>query len=155
MRNMRNIKFRAKVAPPEAWMFPPDDDNKAWDVFKGGEWVVGFLTGTGGDQCSFCTLDGYSCYVWTDTVGQFAGDLFDKNNKELCEGDIVLCHEKARYQRTLSAFNTEVIFKRGAFTLKRIPRGWNNTYLQILSVNVEIIGNITDNPELLKQEEIK
>ena len=69
------------------------------------------------------------------TVGQYTG-MKDKNGKRIYEGDI------------LSIWNDRhdvVVFEDGAFDLE-------NTSIPIRFANkFEVIGNITDNPELLEK----
>lgn len=74
--------------------------------------------------------------VIPETVGQFTG-LTDKTGKEIYEGDII--------ERL---YKYEVIFERGSF----YGRGSNNTRLTAkeISNDMVVIGNIHDNPELLK-----
>lgn len=74
------------------------------------------------------------------TLGQFTG-LYDKNGKEVFEGDVV----------KLPAGNMRVSFSDGAFVL--IPPKTNVIYeaLGLIEDEYEIIGNIHDNPELLEQ----
>lgn len=86
-----------------------------------------------------------------ETVGQYTG-LEDKNGKEVWEGDIV----KAPlldpiFGDVLSdAFdNVEIAFNNGSFVVAYY-KGRHNIYLQDLHSMVEVIGNIHDNPELLK-----
>lgn len=93
--------------------------------------------------------DNWDIYVdiLEDTVCQFTG-LLDKNGNEIYEGDIV---------RLFDFKNCQVIFERGAFcyaTNYWIGPFSSNTNLHIgengACPEVEIVGNIHDNPELMK-----
>lgn len=85
--------------------------------------------------------------VIPDTVGQFTG-LTDKNGKKIFEGDIVKeddCFHNGELQIKGNAWR--VAFADGLFfgNYKDI-----SVYLQSLD-GMEVIGNIYDNPELLKE----
>lgn len=137
---MRDIKFRARR--------------------KSGEWVIGnfihhFAT-------YFNTEERYSIFLpkpengnggyWVDsidrnTIGQFTG-LYDKNGKEIYEGDIL---------RISDFTNVECVFRHGAFGYiycKDFHSFAGNTNYTFNPKNTdedfEVIGNIYDNPELLK-----
>lgn len=129
---MREIKFRGKRL-----------DN--------GEWVVGDLIENQGrffiyHATSETTIedddDGRISIVALEvapaTVGQYSG-LKDKNGREICEGDIVRWNE----------YIGEAIFKSGMFArkVKNVSAS-----LSSLLLATEVIGNIHDNPELLKTE---
>jgi uncharacterized phage protein (TIGR01671 family) len=81
-----------------------------------------------------------------ETVGQFTG-LTDKNGKKIFEGDIVeitwkgniICVGDIRYDEASCRF---VIYENYIF-----PYGFDNTN------TFEVIGNIHDNPELLKEQQ--
>ena len=74
-----------------------------------------------------------------NTVGQFTG-LLDKNGKEIYENDIVKCNG--------SDWLYKVVFSNTAFKLNR-PDGY---FFTIERDDVfEVIGNIHDNPELLRR----
>lgn len=138
---MRDIKFRARR--------------------KNGEWVVGnfirhFAT-------YFNTEEHYSIFLpkpengnggyWVEsiereTIGQFTG-LYDRNCKEIYEGDILrignspsgVCEVK--WNKSIAAFCIRFSFEN---KLGIRPLGeWT-----ICERSIEIIGNIHDNPELLK-----
>jgi uncharacterized phage protein (TIGR01671 family) len=81
---------------------------------------------------------------------QYTG-LKDKNGKEIYEGDIVICNEKKRYEREYSKLESVVIFENGMFVIKPTPNGWLKTFLSLLHSTVEVIGNIYENPDLLKE----
>ena len=80
--------------------------------------------------------------VWHETVGQFTG-LTDKNGKKIFEGDIVkygdTVHEVVFEQRNGTAYFGLVYNE-----LETLPFGHYQDLRQI-----EVIGNIHDNPELL------
>lgn len=74
-------------------------------------------------------------------VMQYTG-LKDKNGKEIYEGDIF----KSKYSELY-----KVIFKNGAFSHKGIHERLNLFYnLSNVNKECEIIGNIHENPELIK-----
>jgi uncharacterized phage protein (TIGR01671 family) len=86
------------------------------------------------------TMKGKDCALM-----QYTG-LKDKNGKEIYEGDVInggmyngsYCHGK-------------VVFNNGAFTAYPIPRftEGQSDFMYILN-QIEVIGNIYENPELLK-----
>lgn len=113
------------------------------------EWVEGslFVPTRGGDVC-IMTQDApfhAVCYdVIPDTVGQFTG-LMDKNGERIFEGDVLEGND----------FDADdgygvVEWNDGAFEI-------NNHYVSATfrenywSTDLEIIGNIHDNPELVER----
>lgn len=121
----REIKFRGKRI-----------DNK--------KWVYGFLA----DEDYINDIDSIdlsSIEVDIDTVGQFTG-LFDKNGKEIYEGDII-----KGFDITIEVWYSE---DRACFIAEmKEPQ---NDVVDILggydTQRMEIIGNIYDNPDLIKEE---
>ena len=85
-----------------------------------------------------------------DNIQQFTG-LFDKNGKEIFEGDIIQylrLFDKEGYIKTLTSFIRYEDAKFG-FDLT----GFNGMFFNLSDEwNVEIIGNIFENPELLIQK---
>ncbi len=73
-------------------------------------------------------------------IQQFTG-LYDKNKKEIFEGDIINL-----YDFNVSIFKScyEVIFNRGSFCFKQDTRSIGSWALEL-----EIIGNILQNKDLL------
>ena len=80
--------------------------------------------------------------VYSETVGQFTG-LFDKNGKEIYEGDILNNGQRNYFV----CWNSE----RGAWWLKNKDLIYT-TPLGFLSIELFVVGNIYDNPDLIKEE---
>ena len=78
-----------------------------------------------------------------NTVEQFTG-LTDKNGKKIFEGDIIQ-HGK-RKGRIFYYGNF------GMFMISWIPNGGANIFMNVLHAEVEVIGNIHDNPELVNEK---
>ena len=138
---MREILFRAKT--------PRQDE-----YFDDGEWVEGFYTCFNGKEHRI--YGGYAetdcgdfypdwCNVRPETVGQYTG-LTDKNGKKIFEGDIVKA--KDGLSNDLFEIYGYVDHKYGSFVIV----GECITHFRWLDYDVEVIGNIHDNPELLKGE---
>lgn len=75
-------------------------------------------------------------YVDPETVGQYTGFL-DMNGKRIFEGDIVGVDGKFY----------EVLIEKGCWIIA--ADGWD--FLATNNDEIEVIGNIHDNPELLKE----
>ena len=75
---------------------------------------------------------------------QFTG-LLDKNGKEIYEGDIVETPHKL-----MKKYKWQVIFHKGAFVLSD-GIGFRHFYSQKYTQKYGVIGNIYENPELLKK----
>ena len=126
---MRTIKFRGKSKIYGCWRFG--------DLFR--------TNLDGGVSIQFYDeVDGWMTEdVNEKTIGQFTG-LFDRNKKEIYEGDILRIYDDERGV-------IEVRFVRGVFAFL-----WGGNLEEEAQINqpthlcVEVIGNIHDNPELLK-----
>ena len=125
---MREILFRGKRA-----------DNE--------KWVIGYLSSK--HTITITTPCGHTdeIVICADTVGQYTG-LKDKNGKRIFEGDI------AKVMQGKDKDIAYVGFENGAFMLypktgniyeRTLWEYWYNDW------DVEVIGNITDNPELLEK----
>ncbi len=122
--------------------------------FDNGEWVEGSLFSGDNGECEICfgtprvriTYD-----VDPETVGQLTG-LTDKNGKKIFEGDIV------RFEQFLYAYIGRIVFNKNTCGFEiwyasevggygaRAEHHVNLYHVE----NVEFIGNIHDNPEMLK-----
>ena len=141
---MRTIKFRGK------------------DI-KTGEWLHGNI--------QVPSKEGVGYFMWDcdhnqkevipDTVGQFTG-LTDKNGKEIYEGDILRGDEYPFNCDGIDNYFAEVVWadnvcgfyrithKKANSTVRGISHGnWSELDEEDIK-SFEIIGNIHDNPELLK-----
>jgi len=147
----RKIKFRAMIAPRK--------DSK---YYCGEEWTYGIplpsqLIGRGWMMNSYAISEVYYSKhasisvkdlitIDEDTIGQFTG-LYDKKGVEIYEGDIV----KTKFERIcIIKWNSSP--NHIGFDLKPIEteHPYPDEYDLYQSDNLEVIGNIYDNPELLK-----
>lgn len=115
-----------------------------------GEWVKGYLyiTHTGaheiGSYDAEINIERLTFDVIPETVGQYTG-LTDKNGVRIFEGDIVslVKHDSLIYKVVYVPCRYELVNSKGV----------NCFVLDIYkSENIEVIGNIHDNPELLGGE---
>ena len=127
------------------------------------EWVEGFyyqakLYRSDKELCHYITIPHPDCdgqpsdhiMVNPETVGQFTG-LTDKNGKRIFESDIVKIPDDYEEFGINAGEIYEVYFAFGGFRLKPKYSKANGFWLED-DATVEIIGNIHDNPELLKEE---
>lgn len=149
---MREIKFRGKCVP---------------DSKYAGEWVTGgyvapYAECKNQDEGLIVSFFGgisiSVCHVLPSTVGQYTG-LKDKNGKEIYEGDVV------KTQFSSKVFGIATWHDNGYFFVDPSFGEWrrfSGGYISIgdlmdkqidgESVQLEVIGNIYDNPELLEKE---
>ena len=80
-------------------------------------------------------------HVIKETVGQFTG-LLDKNGKKIFEGDVL------KIESWSSLWFVIFDDKKGHFTCKGLKSDLKMDYIPYY--HSEIIGNVHDNPELLK-----
>lgn len=142
---MREIKFRGKCIQSKRWVYGYYFIEER-DIEDGIIWRdIPQIQQRYGDHFQYFDVD-------LATVGQYAG-LHDKNGREIYEGDILRDTDGEIYY---------VDFIRGCFYLKTkyisfSHLGWTE-WLPMCEidrlanpVDFEVIGNIYDNPELLKE----
>lgn len=138
---MRTIKFRGKRIKDGKWIYGDLVEN------QGRFYIYHACTETTlSDEESTITI--VATKVQNETVGQFTG-LYDKNGKEIYEGDIV----QLDYITTLGKHRIGLSFEVKWCTQEGCWVGWDgfveNTLQQTHKMFV-VKGNIYDNPELLK-----
>ena len=111
------------------------------------EWVYGLLARYG-DNTSNIVESKFELLVpvETKTVGQWAG-LCDKNGVKVFEGDVVKVKDALNWG-TSGTFIGSVGFGDASFRIETDT----STHYRWQDYDCEVIGNVHDNPELLKEE---
>ena len=152
---MREILFRGERTYNGEWVegFAIFADNKAFILNNA---KVEFAKGFNENKLNFVLIE-----VIPETVGQYTG-LTDKNGKKIFEGDIVEFSSKDYYG---SSEKGKVIFSNGCFVIEyviydditsfhrigEVRKEIDMGATHIITYQYEVIGNIHDNPELLKE----
>ena len=133
---MRQIKFRAKV--------------------KGkNEWKYGSLLTYADGKCNIITETGHRIDTWNvdpSTLGQFTG-LTDCNGNEIYEGDIITVNSKyprvVLWDKMCWALMPTEYFHDEMFWVMNLQHPGIDWWEEFAD-EFEVIGNIHDNPELIK-----
>ena len=109
-------------------------------ILKSNQWVIGNLLVWKNGNCSILVNDLESntklpLEVDPKTVGQFTG-LYDKNGKKIFEGDLVIPTNRQRLSNKPQVVSYNPISGYWQCSPMRSPK---------------VVGNIYDNPELLKE----
>ena len=135
---MRNIKFRAKA-------------------IGSGRWLYGDLVWTGSQRTEPHIIEDWSAdedsatSVDEHTLGMNTG-LFDKNHKEIFLGDII-AHNGGVIGHVTEWPGQYMLMYYPFFGLNIPEIRLRRILLNKYGGDVEIVGNIYDNPELLKEDE--
>lgn len=131
---MREIKFRAKHVHAIS-------ANSKFD----GIWVYGFLCD---DSHIYCPVLERKFLIDKNTVGQYTG-LYDKNGKDIYEGDIICFNEGKTPSRAIMTVQCDPACL--AYKLVAYKEDWYYELSDCSNNTLEVIGNIYDNPELLNK----
>lgn len=130
---MREILFRGKRTDNDKWVY--------------GNLFIPDMKDTPTQICIGTNVIRVTYDIDPSTVGQYTG-LTDKNGTRIFEGDIIKCISR------FDAKDMVVIFETAEFHLVDCQRYKNYMeccgYKQFGTLETEVIGNIHDNPELLR-----
>ena len=131
---MRTIKFRGKSLENGEWVYGFYAKSLVADKADEGQTSVGY-------QEIHQILNDAKGWIEVkyNTVGQFTG-LTDKNGKDIWEGDIVMFYGRL----AVVIFDDDAAFK------AQRPTGVGIAYPLYYDDQRQVVGNIHDNPELLK-----
>jgi uncharacterized phage protein (TIGR01671 family) len=145
---MWEIKFRAKVLGRDyQWVYgqyfitPLTDENSGEKIESG----MYFLSGIDVKPHHCIVQNDVAFTIDINTLGQFIG-LYDKNKKEIYEGDILKSLRKYTYMYD-TGYKGHIRYRQHYADYEYGELGGQIT--QAKAKFCEIIGNIHDNPELL------
>lgn len=131
----------------------PKFRGRSVEAFNEEEWKYGYLIEDEGYSFiinkvieaneQYITIGSW-CPVNPETLGQSTG-LFDKNDKEIFEGDIVKMSKDVYSEPT---YYEVVRHYGGAYRLESKQHGCE---LWLRHTDCEVVGNIYENPELLEE----
>jgi uncharacterized phage protein (TIGR01671 family) len=147
---MKEIKFRGKTCNDNVWVYGQYlESTISWTNRKPHKsWIVPTSISNGG---FIAMIQRYP--VIDETIGQYTG-LQDENGVEIYEGDVM--------QIPATEFNIEIIgvveFDKGKYVVRSFFSGTHSSLAWAVRERQSgerrgvVIGNIHDNPELLKGE---
>ncbi len=144
---MREILFRAKAINREKGYHRTK--------YKNGDWVYGLITKPHNDIYPTLPMEMRNTNginnleVDYKTVGQFTG-LTDKNGKKIFEGDIVQGTIVSAWNKSL--IRCEVVYNKDGFISVERTRNQDWVHKVAFAKDIEVIGNIHDNKELLGED---
>lgn len=169
---MRTIKFRGKSMLDEQWVTGDlvhavyEQKQKEVYCIADGEYKKEELDDDSEDGCDWGYKLGKDIFpVYKETIGQYTG-MNDKNGKEIYEGDVVILYTITS-EGLCDNRKGMVMFSNGCFYanlyndshIHAFPLYKKNGVLIFpeyevpVSYEVEVVGNMFDNHEILKQNE--
>lgn len=135
---MREILFRGKDSITKSWVYGALVQQQD-DPLKEKTLIISYSNYQYGDFSEAVIHE-----VDPETVGQYTG-FVDKNSKKIFEGDIVSIYNS-------KAFLFAVAWNDNHYILKCTTNGVSDNILNVTESpeDVEVVGNIYDNPELIK-----
>jgi uncharacterized phage protein (TIGR01671 family) len=145
----REIKFRGKRVDTKEWVYGyavPNEDKTEWYIVESVEPDASY----GAEETTMFSPMWYQ--VIPETVGQYTG-LKDKNSQKIYEGDIVNCEKRgAAFYRSVVVYNS-IMGRHDVNAMGCMFPMTLDCYEDDISIDgndYEVIGNIYENPELLK-----
>lgn len=137
---MREILFRGKDSITKRWVYGALVQQQD-DPLKEKAFIISYSNYQFGDFSEAVMHE-----VDPETVGQYTG-FVDKNSKKIFEGDIVSIYNSKAFLFAVEWNNQ--------YVLKCTTNGVSDNILNVIESpeDVEVVGNIYDNPELIKDGE--
>lgn len=137
---MREILFRGKDSITKSWVYGALVQQQD-DFLKEKAFIISYSNYQFGDFSEAVMHE-----VDPETVGQCTG-LVDKNGKKIFERDILSIYNS-------KAFLFVVEWNGNQYVLKCTTNGVSDNILNVIESpeDVEVVGNIYDNPELIKEQ---
>lgn len=137
---MREILFRGKDSITKRWVYGALVQQQD-DLLKEKAFIISYSNYQFGDFSEAVMHE-----VDPETVGQYTG-FVDKKGKKIFEGDIVSIYNSKAFLFAV-AWNNQ-------YVLKCTTNGVSDNILNVIESpeDVEVVGNIYDNPELIKDGE--